>query len=76
MAIPLDIYDASIAYISAQTRSSVLMKAYLWSTNNGNASGPLMDVKDLGKVRNWRVAKSQIVSFILIIILIFVKKFV
>ena len=31
-------YYAFITYISAKTRSSVLMKAYLWSTNNGNAS--------------------------------------
>ena len=32
------IYYASIAYISAKTRSLALMNAYLWSTNDGNAS--------------------------------------
>ena len=32
------IYYASIGYISAKTRSSALKKAYLWSTNDGNAS--------------------------------------
>ena len=32
------IYYASFTYISAETCSSVRMKAYLWSTNDGNAS--------------------------------------
>ena len=32
------IYYASIGYISAKTQSLVLMKAYLWSTNDGKAS--------------------------------------
>ena len=32
------IYYASVAYISAKTCSSRLMKAYLWSTNDGSAS--------------------------------------
>ena len=55
-------YHASNANISAKTRGSALMKAYLWSTNIGNAiAGLLMDVKDTGKVRNQRVAKSRIV---------------
>ena len=39
--------------------------------------GPLIDVKDLGKVRNRRVAKLQIVLvIIIIIIIILVKKFI
>ena len=37
MASPLDI-TTSIGYISAKMRSSALMKVYLWSTNDGNAS--------------------------------------
>ena len=35
---PHCIYYASIDYISRKTRSSSLMKAYLWSTNDANAS--------------------------------------
>ena len=38
--------------------------------------GPLMDVKDPGKVRNRRVAKSRIVFLPIILILILVKKFI
>ena len=41
MAAPLDIY-AFIDYISAKTRSSALMKAYLWSTNDDNDSYGLL----------------------------------
>ena len=52
------------------------MKAYLLSTNDGNASGPLIDVKDPSNVRNLRVAKPQIVlipNLILILNLSLVK---
>ena len=55
------IYYASIAYISAKMRSSALMKAYLWSTNDGNASwtvdghqGPWQGTKPAsGKIANF-----------------------
>ena len=36
--LPHWMYYASIAYIFAEMRSSTLMKAYSWSTNNDNAS--------------------------------------
>ena len=55
------IYYASIAYISATTRRSALMNAYLWSTNDGNASwtvnrhqGPRQGMKPAsGKIANY-----------------------
>ena len=58
--ISLWIYYASITYISAKTWSSALMKAYLWSTKNGNASwiinqhqGPRQGTKPAsGKITN------------------------
>ena len=68
------IYYASIGYISAKTWSSALMKAYLWSTNNGNVSWTVNGVEDPGKVQNQPVAKSQIV--LIPIILILVKTFI
>ena len=54
------IYYAPIVYISAKTRSSALMKAYLWSTNDGNTSwivnecqGPRQGTKPAsGKIAN------------------------
>ena len=42
------------------------MKAYLWLL----LVGPIMGLKDLGKVRNRRVAKSQIVLLLLLLIII------
>ena len=53
-------YYFSIAYISAKTQSSTLMKAYPWSTNDGNASWsvnghqrPQQDTKPVsGKIAN------------------------
>ena len=69
------IYYAFIGYISAFW---VLMKAYLWSTNDGNASWTINGHQGLRQkkrrvAKNRRVAKSQIV---LVIILILEKKFV
>ena len=54
------IYYASIAYIPAKTQSSALMKAYLWSTNDGNVrwtvkghQGPRQSTKPVsGKIAN------------------------
>ena len=54
------IYYVSIAYISVKTQSSALMEAYLWSTDNGNASwtvngrqGPRQGTKPAsGKIAN------------------------
>ena len=54
--------------------SSALMKAYLGSNNDGDASWTINGVRDPSKVRKWRVAKSQIVLLIIIIrILILIK---
>ena len=46
------------------------MKAYLWSTSDGNANWRLMGMKDPGKVRNWQVAKSRIVLIPILIVLV------
>ena len=46
------------------------MKAYLKSTNEGNASWTVMGVKDPGKVRNRRVTKSPIVLLPIILLLV------
>ena len=58
---PRWIYYVSINFISAKTRSLELMKAYLWSTNDGNASltlngrrGSLQGTKPaIGKIWNY-----------------------
>ena len=42
-------------------QSSALMKAYLWSTNDGNASWTINGSQDSAKVLNQRVAKSRTV---------------
>ena len=47
-----------------------LLKAYLWSTNDGNATWTVNGVKDPGKVRNRRVAKSRTVLITGILILL------
>ena len=49
------------------------MKAYLWSTNDGSASWTVSGCQGPGKVRNQRVAKSQIVLLIIVILIILVK---
>ena len=46
------------------------MKAYLWSTNDGNASWTINGVKDPGKVQNRRLAKSRIVLISIILVLV------
>ena len=61
------IYYASIVYISAKTQCSAML------------AGPLIFVKNPGKVRNWRVTKLRTVVFLLLIItlhLILVKTFI
>ena len=54
------------------------MKAYLWSTNDGNASWTVNGRQGAGKVQNWRVAKSRIVliSILIFIIIILVIWFI
>ena len=37
-----------------------------------NLAGPLIGTNDTGKVRNWKVAKSQIVLLLLILFLILI----
>ena len=55
---PLWIYYTSIGYISAEMRSSALLEAYLYGLlTTAMVVGPLMEVKDLSKVRNRQVAK-------------------
>ena len=64
MAAPLAIY-ASIDYISAKTQISALIRRLIYGLlTMAMIVGPLMGVKDLGKVRNRRVVKSQIVLII------------
>ena len=64
-SLAMSVYYFSMAYIYAKTWSWTIMNAYLRSTNEGNASWPLMGLKDRGKVQNRRVAKSWI--FLIII---------
>ena len=63
-------YYTSIDYISAKTHCSALMKAYLWSTNDGDASwnvdglqGPQQDTKPAsGKIANCSYSYSSFYS--------------
>ena len=68
------IYYASTDYISGKTQRSALIKAFYGLLMMAMLVGPLMGVQDPRKIRNRRVAKSQIV-FIPILILL-VKKLV
>ena len=61
MAAPaiLRLCDSIAYYISAKTRSSALMKAYVWSTNDDNASctvkgrqGPRLARYETGESQN------------------------
>ena len=64
------IYYASIAYISGKMWSSVLIKAYLWSINDGNASWNGNGCQGPRQVRNRQVAKSLSVLIPIPIILV------
>ena len=61
-------YTSNANFISTTMWTSALMKAYLWSTNDGKATVAieLMGTKDTGKVQNQKM--------VLILLLVLVKK--
>ena len=67
-------YYASINYIFAKTWSSALLKAYLWSTNDNNASWTVNGHQ--GPRQGTKLARGKIANVIIILLLILVKKFI
>ena len=70
------IYYASIAYISAKTRSSALMKAYSWCTNDGNASWPVNGRQGSRQGTNQASGKSRVFLLPIPLLIILAKTFI